>query len=283
MRKGLLLFILGLTLLGACEREENQGGTNGSRPAATAAPVAVTPAAAEVAFPTSGGLTLRGTLYGSSERAVIFAHEPNSDRRDWQPLAVELATRDYMALVFDMRGHGESEGPLMLSLIRDDIEAAIDFVEARGADAYVLVGSDYGGMETIHVAAERDPAAVVLISVPERVTFSFLERRVRDEELQQIDAPALLIVAEDDQPTFTNEASGVTVEGPDYHQAMTNIRDRMGEPVEFIVLDGSAHGRRLLDSAQRDELISSVIQFIEHHVPPAQQRAAPDEDRDQWG
>lgn len=282
MRKGLLLLILGLTLLGACKREESDGGTNGPLVPETERTV-VTSAAQEVAFPTSDDLTLRGTLYGSGERAVIFAHEPNSDRSDWQPLAVEMATRGYMTLVFDMRGHGESHGSIVLGRFRDDIEAAIDFIEARGANAYVLVGSDYGGMETIHVAAERDPAAVVLISVPESASFNNLERSVRDEDLQRIEAPTLLIVAEDDHPVFTIESSSVTVEGPDYHQAMSNIRERMSEPVEFLVLEGSAHGRRLLDSRQRDALVTSVIQFIETHAPAEQQRATPDRERDKWG
>lgn len=280
MRVVLFLLLLNLVLLGACGSAQRDRTT---RSTLAAPPVAVRLAAEQVAFPTSGGVTLRGTLYGAGKRAVILAHEPNSDRSDWQPLAVELAARDYMTLVFDMRGHGQSDGTVMLRRFRDDIEAAIDFVKGRGADTYALVGSDYGGMETIHVAAEREPAAVVLISVPETVRFQNLERSVRDEDLQGIEAPKLLIVAEDDHPVFTSEVSGVTVEGPDYYRAMTDLRRRMSEPVAFVVLDGAAHGRRLLASPQREELLSSVLQFMEEHLPPEQERASPDPERDGWG
>ena len=197
-------------------------------------------------------------------------HEPNADRSNWQSLALELAARGYMTLVYDLRGTGESDGHQMLSLVRDDIDAAIDFIEQRGAESYVLVGSDYGGMETIHVAAERDPAAVVLISVPDSVAYAVLERSLRDSEIEGIDAPKLLIVAEDDEIVVSYESTGITYEGPDYYRSMRRIREKMSEPVEFVVLDGSEHGHRLLESEQADELKEAVFEFLETHAPPGQ-------------
>lgn len=263
-----LFLVLILILSAACRRESNDGNEDGAATVPDATRTAVEATGEEVSFPTSRDLTLRGTLYGSGTQAVIFAHEPNADRSAWQPLAIELAARGYMTLAFDMRGHGASDGPRLLSLFRDDIDAAIDFVEARGAEAYVLVGSDYGGMETVHVAAERDPAAVVLISVPDSVAYAALERSLRDTDLEGIDAPKLLVVARDDRIVVTLEETGATYEGPDYYRAMNRIRDRLSEPVEFVTLDGDGHGSRLLESEQRDELISAVVAFLERHAPP---------------
>lgn len=270
MTKRSLFLVLILILLVACEREEGNGSADGSTAVPNATRTAVESAAEQVTFPTSRDLTLRGTLYGAGTRAIIFAHEPNADRSAWQPLAVELAARGYMTLAFDFRGHGQSDGPRLISLFRDDIEAAIDFVEQRGAEAYVLVGSDYGGMETVHVAAERDPAAVVLVSVPDSVAYAALERSLRDADLEGIEAPKLLIVAEDDRIVVTDDSTGITYEGPDYFRAMERIRDKVSEPVEFVALDGSAHGSRILESDQRDALMEAIIQFLQTHAPPEQ-------------
>ncbi|MDX1688569.1 MAG: alpha/beta fold hydrolase [Candidatus Promineifilaceae bacterium] len=271
MRKLLLLTIVGLLLV-ACAREGSDGNTDDNSNGVTATPdatrTAVASAGEAVSFPTSRDLTLQGTLYGSGGPAVIFAHEPNSDRSAWQPLAVELASRGFAALVFDMRGHGESEGTPLLSLFRDDIEAAIDFVEGRGLTDYVLVGGDYAGMETIHVAAGRDPAAVVLVSVPESVAYVALERSLRDADLAALEAPKLLIVARDDRIVVTDESTGNTYQGPDYFREMNNIRDKLSEPLEFVTLDGDGHGSRLLETEQRDALIEAVTEFLETHAPP---------------
>ena len=268
--KKVLALILVLLLLAACGREDGDGSADRPDALPEATRTAVASTAEEVSFPTSRDLTLRGTLYGSGTHAVIFVHEPNGDRSNWDPLALELAARGYMTLVYDLRGNGESDGHQMLSLVRDDIDAAIDFIEERGAEAYILVGSDYGGMEAIHVAAEREPAAVVLISVPDGVAYAVLQRSLRDSDIQGIDAPKLLIVAEDDKIVVTDDSSGITYEGPDYHRSMRDIRDRMSEPVELVVLDGSEHGHSLLESEQADELKEAVFEFLETHTPPGQ-------------
>lgn len=77
----------------------------------------VAPTHEDVSFTTSDGLLLKGWWFTAPEerqRAVVFVHGKDQDRIDSSfqpgPIATFLLAHGYSALLFDLRGHGESQG-----------------------------------------------------------------------------------------------------------------------------------------------------------------------------
>ena len=77
----------------------------------------VAPSHEDVRFTTADGLTLRGWWFAAPrprDRAVVIVHGKDQDRIDSSfpagRIAGALLERGYSALLFDLRGHGESEG-----------------------------------------------------------------------------------------------------------------------------------------------------------------------------
>lgn len=93
----------------------------------------------DVSFVTSDGLTLRGWYFPSSrERAVVMVHGKDAPRVDGKgrgdAIARLLLANGYDVLLFDLRGHGASDGD-RFSLgahERKDVAAAVDHLVARG-------------------------------------------------------------------------------------------------------------------------------------------------------
>ena len=79
-----------------------------------------------VTFPSTDGLELSGRLFGEGDVAVILAHMFPADQGSWQNFARELAEEGYMALTFDFRGYGSSQGPREIDQIDKDVEGALD-------------------------------------------------------------------------------------------------------------------------------------------------------------
>ena len=122
-------------------------------------PLSLTASYEDVAF-ASDGLTLRGWLFhGSSDRAVILVHGRGSNRSEWrgrsERIADFLLADGYSVMLFDLRGHGESEGD-RFSLgyyERDDVAAAVALLRGRGfTEAHIaLVGISMGAASALGV------------------------------------------------------------------------------------------------------------------------------------
>src|SRR5262249_28869594 len=70
---------------------------------------------------TSDGLTLRGWYYPTPERRrlVVLVHGMGGSWSEMAPLARDLVRRSYDILLFDLRGHGQSD-PSRLSMGRHE-------------------------------------------------------------------------------------------------------------------------------------------------------------------
>src|SRR5207237_5747451 len=95
----------------------------------------------DVSFKSTDGLTLKGWWFpvATADRAVVIVHGRGANRIkssfDPQKIAQFLLANRYSVLLFDLRGHGESEG-LRYSLGEyepPDIVAPIDFAQLTEA------------------------------------------------------------------------------------------------------------------------------------------------------
>lgn len=106
------------------------------------------------------GWWLPSSTAGASRATVIRVHGIDSNRSSLLGLSAALTRAGYSVLVFDLRGHGESDAAQMGAGLheRDDVSGAVDYVlqelEAR-AGAVFLHGNSYGGAISL-MAGWRD-------------------------------------------------------------------------------------------------------------------------------
>lgn len=99
---------------------------------------------------------------GAPRAAVVFMHGLGEHRRarPYPPFHQTLAAHGYAVLAFDLRGHGESQGPRLyarnLDVLTRDLARAIDLAadEADGRPVFVMGGS-LGGL--LALTAAFDP------------------------------------------------------------------------------------------------------------------------------
>jgi esterase/lipase len=102
------------------------------------------------------GLSLDGDTFYPIEKtgkspAILFVHGWTSERKRSFQYAEALAELGYLCLLFDMRGHGTSEGNRDASTSREflsDAIAAYDYLaNVKETDAYRIsaIGSSFGG------------------------------------------------------------------------------------------------------------------------------------------
>jgi pimeloyl-ACP methyl ester carboxylesterase len=93
----------------------------------------------DVALRTSDGLTLRGWFFPvRGDRAAILIHGRHANRAEFEGRAEHIAdfliADGFSVLLFDLRGHGDSEGSRFSlgQFERLDVASAIDYVSSRG-------------------------------------------------------------------------------------------------------------------------------------------------------
>jgi fermentation-respiration switch protein FrsA (DUF1100 family) len=107
-------------------------------------------------------LTLRGWYLPShdSEQIIIMGHGAEGHRADpsinMLGIASELIDHGYNVLMFDFRGHGESQGKRLSAGYheRKDMLGAIDFVRGRGFEHIGVLGFSMGAATALMTAAE---------------------------------------------------------------------------------------------------------------------------------
>jgi dienelactone hydrolase len=139
-----------------------------------------------VQFQTSDGFQLFGTLFSASDRAgprptVILLHPFNEDHVQWAGFVPELVVeRGYLALAFDLRGHGTSifrNGELRtvqeftvadINQMPLDVEAAVAYLKSRpesDTNRIGIVGTDIGAnIAFISAGTLSDIKATVSVS-----------------------------------------------------------------------------------------------------------------------
>lgn len=218
----------------------------------------VTPQA--VTFATTDGVILQGTLYGGGKTAVIFSTMGEHHQETWAEMAQTVAAQGYLALTYDFRfwrDNGTVDGTLR-DRAADDLLAAIAFVEQQGAQHVVLVGASLGGLASLKVADETEPAAVIILAAPFDADF-FPSLRVTAEDVQAITAPVLFIVSQQD----------------DFAAGIQQMYELAAEPKELHLYSGNAHGTELFNTPHAADLTERILTFIQTHISAVSTLSSP--------
>ena len=133
-------------------------------------PLGPTPAArgmaySDLAFTTADGLTLRGWwIPGTRHATIVMVHGLSSNRREPLDKAGYLHAAGYNLLVFDLRGHGESQGDGSTMGLREPLDVRAAVAEARSLDAgpIALFGYSLGASAAVEDApGDPNVSAVV--------------------------------------------------------------------------------------------------------------------------
>jgi pimeloyl-ACP methyl ester carboxylesterase len=106
---------------------------------------------------------------GDRALGVVFLHGGGQSRYSWRRAAQALQAHGFPCLIFDMRGHGDSDWIPQGDYRIDAFAADLECVLQQWARPVILVGASLGGLTSIVVAGRRNAQvrAVVLVdSVP---------------------------------------------------------------------------------------------------------------------
>ncbi len=119
----------------------------------------------DVSFKTSDGLTLRGWwIPGTRDQTVVMVHGLSNNRREGLDKAGYLHQAGYNLLVFDLRGHGQSDGSGTTMGYREpaDVSAAVAEARSLSPGSIALIGYSLGAAVSVEEAAVNpDVTAVV--------------------------------------------------------------------------------------------------------------------------
>jgi alpha-beta hydrolase superfamily lysophospholipase len=170
---------------------------------------------------------------GTGDRVVVLSHGADSSKEAFFPLLPALAQAGYLAIAYDARGIGSSEGQPDIDTRGDDLAAVVAAVRDSGATSVVLGGSSLGGAVSLSAAKDLDADGLILLApaVPDA------------SAIDVPNIPTLIAVAEDNEP-FTTYAR--------------DLADVLG--VQPIIVSGSAHGARML--VGHPELSEQIASFV---------------------
>jgi uncharacterized protein len=99
---------------------------------------------------------------GEPRAGVVILHGGGSAKESHFDFARGCRADGIVALAYDARGHGRSEGEFGPGAL-DDVLAMVELLRAR-TDAVALRGSSMGGFQAIHAAA-RDPSLCAVVAI----------------------------------------------------------------------------------------------------------------------
>ena len=201
----------------------------------------------EVEFTSTDGVTLRGRHYGDGDLTVVLAHMRPSDQESWKPFAERLADEGYAAFTFNFRGYSPSSGDKEIGLIDLDLGGALDYLATRGVEQPVLVGASMGGTAAVKVAANRDVAAIFVLSAP-----AAIDGLSAADYVAHVEEPKFFMVAEDDLSARTDGAA---------------LYDASSGQRFYEVFTGGEHGSDLVYGRHSELVQGRILEFLEQFAP----------------
>ena len=201
-----------------------------------------------VSFGTKDNLILYGMLFGQGDVGVVLAHMFPADQTSWWEFAGTLADEGYLALAFDFRGYGQSDGDMHIELIDRDVEAAVDYLRSQGASTVFLAGASMGGTASLKVAARQSDGVRGVVSLSTPIDFRGIS--VTEERIQ---VPVLLMAADGDGSAIEslNNMIATGVVGP--------LAERM------VYEKSEDHGTNLLKGKHGEAVRDRILSFLQAH------------------
>lgn len=213
----------------------------------------VTRVGAGIEFPAKAERTgvetimLEGATWGTGRTAVVFAHSYPTSMDAWAPFARTISNRGFLALTFNFRGYGLSEGNRDPGAADLDLEAAVDKAKSLGAQRVLVVGASMGGTAALVVGARTALEGIVAVSAP--VSFQGLDA---EAVVKSLKAPVLFVAAERDPAAAADAARKLEALAP--------------EPRDIEIVKGSAaHGTELLEGDDAARVANAIAQFLVDH------------------
>jgi len=125
----------------------------------------------EVSFPSlEDELTLQGWFLpvADSQQVIIMVHGADQHRADpsigMLGIASELVEHGYNVLMFDLRGHGESEGNMMSAGYYEqrDLNGAVEYVKGRGFQQIGVLGFSVGAATAVLATADNSDISALV-------------------------------------------------------------------------------------------------------------------------
>jgi pimeloyl-ACP methyl ester carboxylesterase len=196
-----------------------------------------------IRFSTEDGVELAGDIRGQGSTAVVLAHMFPADRTSWAEFASILADEGYLALNFDFRGYGGSDGARTIPELWRDVLAAAEAARGEGASRVVALGASMGGTAALVAASRADLDGVITLSAPT----TFMGLAAPPEVVQAVDEPKLFVAAEGDGPAA--EAA----------QALYNASPG---PKRVEIVTGDEHGTEILEGGQAEVARRLILDFL---------------------
>jgi len=199
-----------------------------------------------ISFATQDGGLIYADVYGTGDRGVVLAHGGQFKKESWEKQARVLTANGFRVLAFDFRGFGQSRGPgqadLFTAPVQLDVLAAVRYLRKSGAKTVSVVGGSFGGEAAANAATQANPGEI------DRVV---LLAAGPGDQPKKFTVPKLLIIARDD----AND------DGP----RLPGIRaawEKVPEPKELIILNGSAHAQFLFQTEQGGRVMREILRFL---------------------
>lgn len=198
------------------------------------------------------GVELQAWFWAASVRTgaptVLVLHGNAGNRGDRIDLLRDLHDLGCGVMALDYRGYGGSEGTPTERGLYADAEAALRWLELRGAESIFYYGESLGTGVAVELARRRAPRGLILeaafdsaVAVGQRaypffpVSWLMRDRYESDEKIGEVAVPLLMLHGADDDIVPIALAR--------------RLFDRANEPKRFVEIAGAGHNDLRLSGA----------------------------------
>ena len=245
----------------------------------------------EIEFVAEDGLVLRGWWIprADASRAIVGVHGAAGTRISFLSLARDFHDGGYAVLLYDSRGHGESDGANIGDAFSGgykDVLAAARFPrETHGIEKVAAIGSSQGGVSVLLAGGLGDELDAVISQSGGTHLYALLRglpelAQVLDFEVDVIAVIAKWRIGSPLETLFDREAGPLAVvaqisptpllliHGSEDTQASVGqaheLFDRAREPKELWIIEGGGH--RGLRTFAKAEYAPRVLSFLEQRM-----------------
>jgi pimeloyl-ACP methyl ester carboxylesterase len=118
------------------------------------------------------GTRIYWEISGAAGAPVVLVHGSWGDHTNWAPVVPTLS-ESFRVLVYDRRGHSQSERAEVQGSVRDDVSDLAELVDHHELAPAHIIGSSFGASIVLRLAAER-PALFRTMIVHEPPVFTLL-------------------------------------------------------------------------------------------------------------